>query len=189
MLHLLCKTILLKISYLIIILWISLEKGECFDVNHSLRCAYPTLYNIRLLGRVYHFNFMICYPCSFNRWNTIRWYHFLHQKCELLYTATKFSHSTSIFFFSVLSYLSHKSVDSLPAKFETVNTCLLSNQVDTTTELVESRNSFEKPQPCSFLISFSNGIAHFLECFLLRFAIAQIFLSLIKHFRNSGDEK
>ena len=40
---LLCNTIL-KVSYLIIILWITLEKGECFDFNHSLGCVYPTLY-------------------------------------------------------------------------------------------------------------------------------------------------
>ena len=45
---LLFKTIL-KVTYLIIILWISLEKGECFDFNHSLGCVYPTLYIIRLL--------------------------------------------------------------------------------------------------------------------------------------------
>ena len=32
---LLCKTIL-KVRYLINILWISLEKGECFDFNHPL---------------------------------------------------------------------------------------------------------------------------------------------------------
>ena len=44
-----CKSIL-KVSYLIIILWISLEKGECFDFNHSLGCFYPPLYIIRLLG-------------------------------------------------------------------------------------------------------------------------------------------
>ena len=43
LLFLLCNTIL-KISYLIIILWITLEKGECFDFNHSLGCVYPTLY-------------------------------------------------------------------------------------------------------------------------------------------------
>ena len=33
----LIKTIL-KVSYLIIILSIALEKGECFDFNHSLVC-------------------------------------------------------------------------------------------------------------------------------------------------------
>ena len=64
LLCLLCKTIL-KVSYLIIILWITLEKGECFDFNHSLGCVYPTLYIIRLLGRVYHFSLLICYPYSF----------------------------------------------------------------------------------------------------------------------------
>ena len=36
------------VSYLIIILWITLEKGECFDFNHSLGCVYPTLYTSRL---------------------------------------------------------------------------------------------------------------------------------------------
>ena len=38
-----------------------LEKGECFGLTHSLGCVYPTLYIIRLLGRVYHFTFLICY--------------------------------------------------------------------------------------------------------------------------------
>ena len=33
--------------------------------NHSLGCAYPTLYISRLLGRVYHFSWLICYPCLF----------------------------------------------------------------------------------------------------------------------------
>ena len=59
-----CKSIL-KVSYLIIILWISLEKGECFDFNHSLGCFYPPLYIIRLLGWVCHFSLLICYSCSF----------------------------------------------------------------------------------------------------------------------------
>ena len=35
---LLCKTIS-KVSHLIIVLWISLGKGECFDFNHSLGCV------------------------------------------------------------------------------------------------------------------------------------------------------
>ena len=39
---LLCKTIL-KVSYLIIILWITLEKEESVDFNYSLGCVYPTL--------------------------------------------------------------------------------------------------------------------------------------------------
>ena len=57
--------------FLIIILWISLEKGfpwkkeKCFDVNHSLGFVYPALYIIRLLGQVYHFTLPIFYPCSF----------------------------------------------------------------------------------------------------------------------------
>ena len=63
LLCLLYKTIL-KVSYLIIILWISLEKGECFDFSHSLGCVYPTLYIIRLLRRVYYFSFLICCPSS-----------------------------------------------------------------------------------------------------------------------------
>ena len=46
---LLCKTIL-RVSYLIIVLWITLEKGEFVDFNHSLGCVYLTLYIIRLLG-------------------------------------------------------------------------------------------------------------------------------------------
>ena len=60
---LLCKTIL-KVSYLIIILWSSLEKETCFDSNYSLGCVYPTLYVIRLLGWVYFFSLLICYPSS-----------------------------------------------------------------------------------------------------------------------------
>ena len=62
---LLCKTIL-KVSYLIIILWIALEKREYFDFNHSLGCVYPNLYIFRLLGWVYRFSLLICYPCSSN---------------------------------------------------------------------------------------------------------------------------
>ena len=42
LLCLLCKTIS-KVSYLTIILWISLEKAECFDFIHSLGCVHPTL--------------------------------------------------------------------------------------------------------------------------------------------------
>ena len=38
--------VILKVRYLIIILWISLKKGECFGFNHSLGCVYPTLYII-----------------------------------------------------------------------------------------------------------------------------------------------
>ena len=61
-----CKTIL-KVSYLINILWISLENGDCFDFNHSLSSVYLSLYIITLLGRVYHFSLLICYPCSFSK--------------------------------------------------------------------------------------------------------------------------
>ena len=46
----------------IIILWISVEEGDCFDFNHSLGCVFLTLYIIRLLGRVYHFNLLISDP-------------------------------------------------------------------------------------------------------------------------------
>ena len=60
---LLCKTIS-KVSRLIIILWVSLEKGECFDFSHSLGCVQPTLYIGKLLGRVYHFRLLICCLCS-----------------------------------------------------------------------------------------------------------------------------
>ena len=63
LLCLLCKTIL-EVRYLIIILWIFLEKGECFDFNHSLGSVHTTLYIIRLLGQVYHFSLLNCYPCS-----------------------------------------------------------------------------------------------------------------------------
>ena len=31
-------------KYVIITLWITFEKGECFDFNHSLGCGYPTIY-------------------------------------------------------------------------------------------------------------------------------------------------
>ena len=61
LLYLLCKTIL-KVKYQIIIMWISLEKGECFYFNHSLGFVYPILY---ITGQVYHFRMLICYPCSF----------------------------------------------------------------------------------------------------------------------------
>ena len=47
-----------------IILWISLEKGECFDFNQSLGCVYPPLHIITLLGQGYHFSLLIYYPCS-----------------------------------------------------------------------------------------------------------------------------
>ena len=53
-----------KVSYLVIILWISLENGECFDFIHSLGCVYPTLNISRPLGGVYHFSLLICYTCS-----------------------------------------------------------------------------------------------------------------------------
>ena len=49
LLCLLCKTIL-KASYQIIILWLSLEKGECFNFNYSFGCVYRMLYIFRLLG-------------------------------------------------------------------------------------------------------------------------------------------
>ena len=42
-----------------------MEKGECFDFNHSLGCVYPTLYIVRLQSRVYHFSLQICYRYSF----------------------------------------------------------------------------------------------------------------------------
>ena len=45
---LLCKA-LLKVSYLIITLWISLEKVKCFDSNHG--CDNQS------------FSLLICYPC------------------------------------------------------------------------------------------------------------------------------
>ena len=63
-----------------------LEKGECFGLTHSLGCVYPTLYIIRLLGRVYHFSLLICYPCpvrymhvekksqgDYNTWEKFPW--------------------------------------------------------------------------------------------------------------------
>ena len=65
---LLCKTIL-KVSYLIVILWIFLENRECFDFNHSLGCVYTTLYIIGLLVRVYHISLLICFPCSSYSYN------------------------------------------------------------------------------------------------------------------------
>ena len=77
LLCLLYKTIL-KVSYPIIILWISLEKGECFDFNHSLGCVYPTLYIIRLLCRVYHFSLLLCYPSSYDLYYFKKVAHSLH---------------------------------------------------------------------------------------------------------------
>ena len=58
---LLCKTIS-KVSYLIIIPWISLEKGVFWF--QSLFSVYYS-YISRLLGRVYHFSLLIYYPCWF----------------------------------------------------------------------------------------------------------------------------
>ena len=37
LLFMLCKTIS-KVRYVIIILWISLERGDCFDLNRSFGC-------------------------------------------------------------------------------------------------------------------------------------------------------
>ena len=53
LLCLLCKSILINSQVSEHYFMDFLEKGECFDLNHSLGCAYPTLYIIRLLGRVY----------------------------------------------------------------------------------------------------------------------------------------
>ena len=59
-----CKTIS-KVRFLIFTLWISLKKGECFDLNLSLG-SLPYFYiTIRLLGQVYHFYLLNCYPYSF----------------------------------------------------------------------------------------------------------------------------
>ena len=69
LLCLLCKTIL-KVSYLIIILWITLGKGEWFDFNHCLGCVYLTLYIFQLLDQVYHFSLLICYHYSFCKIST-----------------------------------------------------------------------------------------------------------------------
>ena len=52
-------------QYLIIALCIFLEKWV-FLFESPFRVSCPTLYIIiRLLGRVYHFSLLICYPCSF----------------------------------------------------------------------------------------------------------------------------
>ena len=68
---LLCKTILIINSQVSEHYFMDfLEKGECFDLTHSSGCVYPTLYIIRLLGRVYHFGLLICYPCPFITRNT-----------------------------------------------------------------------------------------------------------------------
>ena len=53
-----------QIRYLIIILLISLEKGDCFDFSHPLGYVYPALYIIKLLDQVYLFSLLICYPLS-----------------------------------------------------------------------------------------------------------------------------
>ena len=49
----------------IIILWLSLEKGECFDFNDSLQCLWPSLYTNTLQRKVSHFSLLTCYPCYF----------------------------------------------------------------------------------------------------------------------------
>ena len=56
-----CIEIVVSVMY---VLWISLEKGECFNLNHSLGCLPYCINIIRPLGRVYHFSWLICYPCS-----------------------------------------------------------------------------------------------------------------------------
>ena len=43
---------------------VDFQGKEWFDFNHSLWCVYLALYSIKLLGRVYHFSFVICHPCS-----------------------------------------------------------------------------------------------------------------------------
>ena len=98
---LLCKTIL-KIIYLIIILWISLENGECFDFNQSLGCVYPTLYIIRLLGRVYHFGLRICYPCSPN----------------IKKSASTWSHCVALQKFKVINCLNNTFEQTISFSFE-----------------------------------------------------------------------
>ena len=46
-------------------LWNFMKKGEYFDFNYLLG-SLPCLYTrIRLLGQVYHFSQLICYPYSF----------------------------------------------------------------------------------------------------------------------------
>ena len=47
-------------------MWSFLDNGECFDINNSSGCVYPTLYIMRLLGRVYALSSLICYHCWFN---------------------------------------------------------------------------------------------------------------------------
>ena len=43
----------------------SLEKGKVFWFQSLFRVYLPySIYIIRLLGRVYHFSLLICYPCS-----------------------------------------------------------------------------------------------------------------------------
>ena len=65
LLCLFCKTIP-KLRFLITTLWISLKKGERLDFNHPLGNL-PLFYTIRirLLGQVYHFSLLLCYPYSF----------------------------------------------------------------------------------------------------------------------------
>ena len=52
-----------------------------FDFNHSLGCVYPTLYTLyttvhcRLLHRVYHFSFLICYPSSLSSFQACLSFH------------------------------------------------------------------------------------------------------------------
>ena len=55
----------LKVSCLIIILQIYLEKREYFDFHHSLECINFTIWVIRLPGWEYYFTLSICYSCSF----------------------------------------------------------------------------------------------------------------------------
>ena len=90
---LLSKTIL-KVSYLIIILWISLKKNVFF--NHSLGCVYPTLYIIRLVCLVYHFNLLIYYACLFKGFPSIFWFTNTFWDLSNFFVAVSFN--TSFFF-------------------------------------------------------------------------------------------
>ena len=51
-----------KVRFQVSGLGISLKKKECFGFNHSLESLPYFIHQNRLLGQVYHFSLLICYP-------------------------------------------------------------------------------------------------------------------------------
>ena len=120
---LLCKAVL-KVSYLIITLWISLEKLKCFDSNHSLGCNnqsfslliwYPCLsIFFRLFLTFFQFfHFLATFPwcLKFHAsicWSRVTfrfWFLFLVFFSEFVETLKRYSHSDQKYHFKVRNKL------------------------------------------------------------------------------------